>query len=105
LAPAYEQAQKDPGGRGVKRRLLDILSGHARAHAPQLFVSMRQDLAEGVTTLEGAIKPQLRRMVEGGLRGVAQVKQNVATHEVVTEDGQRRLHDALRHFPEGFHVA
>jgi GTPase SAR1 family protein len=37
MGPAYLEASQDPGGSGVKRRMLDTLACYAAKHAPSLF--------------------------------------------------------------------
>ena len=74
MGPAYSEAAADPGGSGVKRRMLDILATHAQRHAPGLFVNIRQELAEGVTVLRGSMVPQLARIVDNGERILGQFR-------------------------------
>jgi hypothetical protein len=96
---AYEMASAVPGGTGIKQRLLDVLVKQAQKQAPQLFISMRQELSEGVATLKGSMKPQLARIVENGERIVNQFQQNLTNHQVLNPERRESLQAALDDLP------
>ena len=99
MAPAYDHAQQESGA-GVKRRMLDILMRHAKAKAPTLFVSMRKDLADGVTVLRAQLTRDLSKFVANGKRILAQFRHNVGTEVVATSGWAERLKTALQQLPD-----
>jgi hypothetical protein len=98
MSPAYAAA--DPGGAGIKRRMLDTLTHYAAKHAPQLFITMRQELAEGVTVLQGSLKPQLSKLIAYGEGMLERFGQNTDHIEPPTAEAKRRMETALASFPE-----
>jgi hypothetical protein len=99
MGPAYAEAGNDPGGTGIKRRMLDTLARYAEQHAPSLFINMRQELAEGVTVLQTSMKPQLSKIVGYGESIMDQFRQNMGNHQVVTPQLRQNLRDSLEHLP------
>jgi hypothetical protein len=100
MQPAYADAAADPGGAGIKRRMLDTLTHYAEQHAPSLFINMRQELAEGVTVLGGSMKPQLSRLIAYGEGMVERFGQNMGSLEVVTPELKGRIEEALEYLPD-----
>lgn len=99
MGDAYKRAAWDPGGSGVKRRMLDVLQQHARQHAPVLFVGMRRDLADGVTILMNSIKPPISKLTTHGAGVVDRMKQNLVAQPEVTPETRPRFKDALDKLP------
>lgn len=99
MRPAYTEAGADPGGSGIKRRMLDTLARYAKEHAPSLFVSMRQELTEGVSVLQTSMKPQLSTIVGYGEGILGQFRQNMGCHQVVTPELREKLRDAVDCLP------
>src|SRR5579885_1223177 len=56
MKPAYERVAACQGGKGVKKRMLDVLVQHAKQHAPELFISIHDDLIEGIVVLQSSLK-------------------------------------------------
>jgi hypothetical protein len=100
MQPAYSQAVQEPIGDGIQRRILEIITRHAKQHAPALFITMRQELAEGVDILQASMKPQLSRIVEYGEGILKAFQQNVASNQVVTPEQSDNLQAALNCLPE-----
>lgn len=99
MASAYVVVRSDPGGSGIKRRVLSVLCSHAELKAPGLYVGIRQDLAEGVTVLRAALKPQLDQIVVQGEKVLSQFRYNIRAYEVVTPALRERARIALEQFP------
>jgi hypothetical protein len=99
MQAAYSQARADPGGAGIKRRMLQILSEHARQHAPALFIEMRRGLSEGVAQLQASMRPQLSRIVQYGIAVLDQFSENVAGHSIASPGQRKRLSDTLALLP------
>jgi hypothetical protein len=100
MQPAYAEAAADPGGTGIKRRMLDTLIEYATKHGPSLFINMRQELAEGVTLLQGSMKPQLSKLIAYGEGMVERFGQNMGGIQVVTPELKGRIEQALTHLPQ-----
>jgi len=100
MEPAYAQARSDPGGGGIKSRMLTTLTAHAGTHAPALFVTMRQELAEGLTVLQASMKPQLSQIVSSGERIFKQFRHNLGTQQAVTADMREGFRRALEQVPQ-----
>jgi len=100
MQPGYAEAAADPGGTGIKRRMLDKLTQYAVQHGPSLFINMRQELAEGVSFLQGSMKPQLAKLITYGEGVLQRFGQNTGNIEVVTPEVKGRIEEALTHFPE-----
>lgn len=99
MQPAYARAAADPGGSGIKRRMLDILTGYARQHAPDLFINMRQELSEGVATLSGSMKPQLARLVAYGDGVLDRFRENMESRPEISPETRDRIRAALAQLP------
>jgi hypothetical protein len=100
MQAAYARAGKEPDGSGVKRKLLDILIQHAKQHAPNLFINMRQELTEGVDVLQGSMKPQLSKIVGYGGTILGLFRQNMANHQIVTPEQREHFQTVLKHLPQ-----
>ena len=100
MGPAYAEAGNDPGGAGIKRRMLDTLARYAERHAPSLFINMRQELIEGVTVLQTSMKPQLSKIVGYGEGILDHFRQNMGGHEIVTPELREKLRAALDCLPQ-----
>jgi GTPase SAR1 family protein len=100
MKPAYGQARLTPDGKGIKRRMLDILTKHAREHAPKIFVTMRQDLVEGVTELRSSMTPLLARIVDYGSTILDQFEQNLSSQKIPVTVQFPVLEVALRALPQ-----
>jgi len=99
MAPAYAEAAADPGGTGIKSRMLDTLTEYASQHGPTLFINMRQELAEGVTVLQGSMKPQLTKLISYGEGMLQRFGQNLIGLEAVTPELKGQIEVALEHLP------
>ena len=77
MQQAYDDATNSHGGAGIKRRMLDILIRYAETQAPQLFINMRQELAEGVAVLQEAMMPQLSSLIAYGEGVLDRFSQNL----------------------------
>ncbi len=77
MGGAYEIAKQDPGGKGIKARLLQALVAEATAHAPELFVTIRRDLDEGVVALRGSMESAFDKLAQYSLSVLAQVEANM----------------------------
>ena len=99
MGPAYAEAGADPGGTGIKRRMLDTLARYAEQHAPSLFINMRQELTEGVTVLQTSMKPQLSKIVGYGEGILDHFRQNMGGHQIVTPELREKLRAALDCLP------
>jgi hypothetical protein len=99
MSPAYAEAAADPGGTGIKRRMLDTLTHYAEKHAPSLFINMRKELAEGVTVLQGLLKPQLSKLITYGEGMLERFGQNTGHIEPPTAEAKGRIEAALAQFP------
>ena len=102
MRPAYAEAAADPGGTGIKRRMLDTLTQYAAQHGPSLFINIRQELAEGVTVLQGSMKPQLSKLITYGESILQRFGQNTGTTEESTLEDKGRIEEALKSYPEFF---
>lgn len=100
MRSAYEEAANQPGGTGIKQRMLEILRKHAEQHAPELFVNMRQELAEGVAVLQSSMKPQLARIVDQGKGSMKRFEQNVTAHQIVTPENRECYQNAVDLLPQ-----
>jgi hypothetical protein len=100
MGSAYVEAGNDPGGSGIKRRMLDTLARYAEQHAPSLFINMRQELAEGVTVLQTSMKPQLSKIVGYGESILGHFRQNMGGHQVVTPELRQKIQDTLDCLPQ-----
>jgi GTPase SAR1 family protein len=103
MGPAYAEAGNDPGGTGIKRRMLDTLARYAEQHAPSLFINMRQELTEGVTVLQTSMKPQLSKIVGYGEGILDHFRQNMGGHQIVTPELREKLRDAVDCLPSLTH--
>ena len=99
MQAAYVRAGNEPGGSGIKRKILDILTQHAKQHAPALFINMRQELTEGVDVLQGSIKPQLFKIVNYGETILGRFLENVANHKIVTPEQREKYRAVLYQLP------
>ena len=99
MGPAYAEAGADPGGTGIKRRMLDTLARYAEQHAPSLFINMRQELTEGVTVLQTSMQPQLSKIVGYGEGILDHFQQNMGGHQIVTPELREKLRAALDCLP------
>lgn len=99
MQPAYSAAASDSGGPGIKRRMLDTLTTHAEEKGPTLFINMRQELAEGVTILQGSLKPQLSKLIAFGEGMLERFGQNLSGLEAVTPELKGQIEIALEHLP------
>jgi hypothetical protein len=99
MVPAYVEAGQDPGGSGIKRRMLDILARYAEKHAPSLFINMRQELTDGVTVLQGSMKPQLSKIVGYGEGILDHFRQNMGGHQIATPELREKIQGALNSLP------
>jgi hypothetical protein len=104
MQPAYAEAAADPGGTGIKARMLVALERYARERAPSLFINMRKELAEGVTVLQGSMKPQLSKLIAYGEGMLERFGQNTGHIEPPTAEVKSRIEAALEKFP-GFALA
>ena len=100
MQSAYELAGQAPPGAGIKQRILDVLIKHAARQAPTLFITIRQELSEGVATLKASMKPQLSRIVGNGERIVDQFQQNMTNHQVLTPEQRDNLQSTLNNLPK-----
>jgi len=100
MQAAYDEAAADPGGTGIKRRMLDKLTHYAAKHGPTLFINIRQELAEGVTVLQGSMMPQLSRLVTYGEGVLQRFSQNTGNIEPPTAEDKGRTEEALKTYPE-----
>jgi hypothetical protein len=100
MKPAYDKARRTPDGKGIKRRMLDILIQHAREEAPKIFVTMRQDLVEGVTELRSSMTPLLARIVDYSSTILDQFEQNLSSQKIPTTVQFPVLEVALRALPQ-----
>jgi hypothetical protein len=80
--------------------MLDKLTEYAVQHGPSLFINMRQELAEGVSVLQGSMKPQLAKLITYGEGVLQRFGQNTGNIEVVTPEVKGRIEEALTRFPE-----
>lgn len=99
MSPAYSSAAADPGGAGIKRRMLDTLERYAEQHAPSLFINMRKELAEGVNVLQGSMKPQLSGLITYGEGMLERFGQNTGHIEPPTAEVKGLIEAALVHLP------
>lgn len=99
MRPAYSLAANDRGGAGTKKRMLALIANHARLYGPRLFLSIGQELAEGVGALEASMIPQLTRIVTYGAHVLDQSRQNTINHQVVGSDQLGAFRSALSQFP------
>jgi len=99
MQPAYAEAAADPGGTGIKGRMLSALERYARERAPSLFINMRKELAEGVSVLQGSMKPQLAKLIAYGEGMLERFGQNTGHIEPPTADVKSRIEAALEQFP------
>jgi hypothetical protein len=100
MQPAYSHAAADGGGTGIKRRMLNIVIEYATTHGPSLFINMRQELAEGVTLLQGSIKPQLSKLIAYGEGMVERFGQNTGNIQALPPERKGRIEHALTHVPD-----
>jgi len=100
MQPGYVGAAADPGGTGIKRRMLDTLIEYATKHGPSLFINMRQELADGVTVLQGSMKPQLSKLIAYGEGMLQRFGQNTGNIEPPTAEDKDRIEEALKSYPE-----
>jgi hypothetical protein len=100
MQPGYAEAAADAGGTGIKRRMLDKLTEYAIQHGPSLFINMRQELAEGVSFLQGSMKPQLAKLITYGEGVLQRFGQNTGNIEIVTPEVKGRIEAALTQLPE-----
>jgi hypothetical protein len=100
MQPAFEQANNEPGGTGIKRRMLDALIRFAQANAPSLFIHMRKELVSGVAELRSAMKPQLSTLVSYGDRILNAFRQNIAVPSILPPERITDIEAALTHLPE-----
>lgn len=99
MDPAYKQAEQDPGGPGIKARMLAVLTGHAGQHAPSLFITMRRELTDGVGVLRGAMKPQLAKLIAFGDGILDRFQQNFGGLQVVAPELKEKIESALNDLP------
>ena len=99
MKPAYRKAAEDPGGTGIKRRMLDAITSHARQYAPSLFVTLRQELAEGVAVLRSSMSPQLSKIVQYGTSTLDLFRDNVGNHKIATPANRAAFVQALDRLP------
>jgi hypothetical protein len=100
MQPAYTEAARCPVGTGIKKRMLEIIIQHAAQHAPKLFINIRQELTEGVVTLQAAMKPQHSKILGYGDSILEQFQQNVICHQIVTPEQRGTLKTAFNHLPQ-----
>jgi hypothetical protein len=100
MQAAYARATKEPGGNGIKRKILDILIQHAKQHAPSLFINMRQELTEGVSVLQGSMKPQFSKIVSYGGNILSQFRENMANYKIVTPEQREKFRAVLKLLPQ-----
>jgi len=100
MEPAYAEAAADPGGTGIKGRMLVKLHQYASQQAPTLFINMRKELAEGVTVLQGSMKPQLSKLIAYGEGMLQRFGQNTGSIEPPTAEEKGRIESALEQFPD-----
>jgi hypothetical protein len=99
MRPAYSLAVNDPGGTGVKKRMLALIVNHARIYGPKLFLTIHQELAEGVTRLEASMMPQLAKIVAYGASVLDQSRQNTLNHQIVGSERLCSFQAALNEIP------
>ena len=63
MKPAYN-ASKQECGRGMKRRILDMMNTHAQASAQPIYSTIQHDLLEGLNDLEFNIDGMLRELAK-----------------------------------------
>lgn len=100
MAPAYQNAAADPGGAGIKNRILEVLSLHAGKHAPSLFISMRKELSEGVDILVSSLKPQITKLIEYGENILKRFAENMGNIQPPTAQERDLMIDALERLPK-----
>jgi Dynamin family len=100
MQPAYAEAAADPGGTGIKGRMLAALERYARERAPSLFINMRKELAEGVSVLQGSMKPQLAKLIAYGEGMLQRFGQNTGSIEPPTAEVKGRIEAALTSYPK-----
>jgi len=107
MQDAYQRAAADPGGTGIKRRMLDIIQNQARSRASDLFIGMRKELAEGVAVLQAAMHPQLDRLAAYSTGLLDQFAQNISRDQSLSPEVRERARcamDALPHLDAGASV-
>jgi hypothetical protein len=104
MQPAYAEAAQDPGGVGIKRRMLTTLTHFAEKHAPSLFINMRKELADGVAVLQGSMNPQLSKLVAYGESILNQFRQNIGVIHVVAPELKSQMEEALKCLPPFGHL-
>ena len=100
MQPAYAEAAADQGGTGIRDRMVAALERYAREHAPSLFINMRKELAEGVSVLQGSMKPQLAKLITNGEGVLQRFGQNTGNIEPPTAEVKGRIEEALSSSPE-----
>lgn len=100
MGPAYAQAAADPGGSGIKRRMLDVLTRYAARDAPKLFLDMRLELSEGVAELQVSMKPQLSEIVGYGGDILKRFQQNLVGPQLIPPEHKRHLQDIVNSLPQ-----
>jgi hypothetical protein len=100
MQQAYTLASQVRAGTGIKQRILDVLIKQAVQQVPALFINMRKELSEGVTTMKASMKPQLSQIVEKGERIVNQFQQNMTNHQVLTPEQRGQYQSALDRLPK-----
>jgi hypothetical protein len=99
MRPAYSLAVNDPGGTGTKKRMLALIVNHARLYGPKLFLTIHQELAEGVSRLEASMMPQLAKIVAYGASVLDQSRQNTLNHQIVGSERLGSFQAALNEIP------
>jgi len=99
LVSWHQELAADSGGTGIKRRMLDTLEHCTGQHAPSLFINMRMELAEGVTVLQGSMKPQLSGLIAYGEGMLKRFGQNTRGIEPPTAEVKGLIEGALVQSP------
>lgn len=100
MQPAYAEAAADLGGAGIRNRMVAALARYAKEHGPSLFINMRKELAEGVSVLQGSMKPQLAKLIAYGEGVLLRFGQNTGNIEPPTAEVKGCIEEALNSFPD-----
>lgn len=100
MQQAYDEAAADPGGPGIKGRMLAKLVKYASQHGPMLFNSIRQELSEGVALLQTSMKPQLSKLIDFGDGILLRFGQNTGNIEPPSAEDKNHIEESLKTYPE-----
>lgn len=100
MQQGYDAAAADPGGPGIKGRMLAKLTRCASEHGPSLFTHIRQDLTGGVALLQTSMKPQLATLVAYGDGVLQRFGQNTGNIEPPSAEDKTHIEESLKSFPE-----